>query len=121
MKNVFRTALCAAVMTAAVCVHTFAVKADAPVPAKQGAFYVLANDQYVTFTDAVPQIRNSRSCLPFVAVFQQLGFSESDMTWDAATRTVTATNLSPLPRRRTPPGRRDRAADHWLQYLQRPV
>lgn len=91
MKNVFRTALCAAVMTAAVCVPTFAVKADAPVPARQGDFYVLANDQYVTFTDAVPQIRNSRSCLPFVAVFQQLGFSESDMTWDAATRTVTAT------------------------------
>ena len=76
MKNVFRTALCAAVMTAAVCVPTFAVKADAPVPAKQGDFYVLANDQYVTFTDAVPQIRNSRSCLPFVAVFQQLGFAE---------------------------------------------
>lgn len=50
MKNVFRTALCAAVMTAAVCVPTFAVKADAPVPAKQGDFYVLANDQYVTFT-----------------------------------------------------------------------
>ena len=91
MKNVCRTALCAAVMTAAVCVPTFAVKADAPVPAKQGDFYVLANEQYVTFTDAVPQIRNSRSCLPFVAVFQQLGFSESDMTWDAATRTVTAT------------------------------
>ena len=44
MKNVFRTALCAAVMTAAVCVPTFAVKADAPVPAKQGDFYVLAND-----------------------------------------------------------------------------
>lgn len=91
MKNVFRTALCTALMTAAVCVPTFAVKADAPVPARQGDFYVLANDQYVTFTDAVPQIRNSRSCLPFVAVFQQLGFSESDMTWDAATRTITAT------------------------------
>ena len=91
MKHVFRTALCTALMTAAVCVPTFAVKADAPVPARQGDFYVLANDQYVTFTDAVPQIRNSRSCLPFVAVFQQLGFSESDMTWDATTRTVTAT------------------------------
>ena len=79
MKHVFRTALCTALMTAAVCVPTFAVKADAPVPARQGDFYVLANDQYVTFTDAVPQIRNSRSCLPFVAVFQQLGFAEKDM------------------------------------------
>ena len=43
MKHVFRTALCTALMTAAVCVPTFAVKADAPVPARQGDFYVLAN------------------------------------------------------------------------------
>lgn len=57
MKHVFRTALCTALMTAAVCVPTFAVKADAPVPARQGDFYVLANDQYVTFTDAVPPDR----------------------------------------------------------------
>lgn len=88
MKNVFRTALCAAVMTAAVCVPTFAVKADAPVPAKQGDFYVLANDQYVTFTDAVPQIRDSRSCLPMATVFDQLGFK--DIQWNDAQRSVTA-------------------------------
>lgn len=88
MKNVFRTALCAAVMTAAVCVPTFAVKADAPVPAKQGDFYVLANDQYVTFTDAVPQIRNSRSYLPMATVFDQLGFK--DIQWNDAQRSVTA-------------------------------
>ena len=88
MKNVFRTALCAAVMTAAVCVPTFAVKADAPVPAKQGDFYVLANDQYVTFTDAVPQIRDSRSYLPMATVFDQLGFK--DIKWNDAQRSVTA-------------------------------
>lgn len=88
MKNVFRTALCAAVMTAAVCVPTFAVKADAPVPAKQGDFYVLANDQYVTFTDAVPQIRDSRSYLPMATVFDQLGFK--DIQWNDAQRSVTA-------------------------------
>lgn len=88
MKNVFRTALCAAVMTAAVCVPTFAVKADAPVPAKQGDFYVLANDQYVTFTDAVPQIRDSRSYLPMATVFDQLGFQ--DIQWNDAQRSVTA-------------------------------
>ena len=88
MKNVFRTALCAAVMTAAVCVPTFAVKADAPVPAKQGDFYVLANDQYVTFTDAVPQIRDSRSYLPMATVFDQLGFK--DIHWNDAQRSVTA-------------------------------
>ena len=88
MKNVFRTALCAAVMTAAVCVPTFAVKADAPGPAKQGDFYVLANDQYVTFTDAVPQIRDSRSYLPMATVFDQLGFK--DIQWNDAQRSVTA-------------------------------
>ena len=88
MKNVFRTARCAAVMTAAVCVPTFAVKADAPVPAKQGDFYVLANDQYVTFTDAVPQIRDSRSYLPMATVFDQLGFK--DIQWNDAQRSVTA-------------------------------
>ncbi len=88
MKNVFRTALCAAVMTAAVCVPTFAVKADAPVPARQGDFYVLANDQYVTFTDAVPQIRDSRSYLPMATVFDQLGFK--DIQWNDAQRSVTA-------------------------------
>lgn len=88
MKNVFRTALCTALMTAAVCVPTFAVKADAPVPAKQGDFYVLANDQYVTFTDAVPQIRDSRSYLPMATVFDQLGFK--DIQWNDAQRSVTA-------------------------------
>ena len=88
MKNVFRTALCAAVMTAAVCVPTFAVKADAPVPAKQGDFYVEVNGQYVTFTDAVPQIRDSRSYLPMATVFDQLGFK--DIQWNDAQRSVTA-------------------------------
>ena len=88
MKHVFRTALCTALMTAAVCVPTFAVKADAPVPARQGDFYVLANDQYVTFTDAVPQIRDSRSYLPMATVFDQLGFK--DIQWNDAQRSVTA-------------------------------
>lgn len=88
MKKVFRTALCAAVMTAAVCVPSFAVKADAPVPAKQGDFYVLANNQYVTFTDAVPKIRDSRSYLPMATVFDQLGFKT--IQWNDAQRSVTA-------------------------------
>lgn len=88
MKHVFRTALCTALMTAAVCVPTFAVKADAPVPARQGDFYVLANDQYVTFTNAVPQIRNSRSYLPMATVFDRLGFK--DIQWNDAQRSVTA-------------------------------
>ena len=59
-----------------------------PVPAKQGDFYVLVNDQYVTFTDAVPQIRDSRSYLPMATVFDQLGFK--DIQWNDAQRSVTA-------------------------------
>ncbi len=88
MKKLFRTMLCAALATAALCVSAFA--ADT-VPAKQGDFYVEVNGEYVTFTDAVPKIKNDRSCLPFVAVFEQLGFAEKDMTWDGGTSTVTAT------------------------------
>ena len=88
MKKLFRTMLCAAVAAAALCVSAFA--ADAA-PAKQGDFYVEVNGQYVTFTDAVPKIKDDRSCLPFVAVFEQLGFAEKDMTWDGQTSTVTAT------------------------------
>lgn len=88
MKKLFRTMLCAAVAAAALCVSAFA--ADAA-PAKQGDFYVEVNGEYVTFTDAVPKIKDDRSCLPFVAVFEQLGFAEKDMTWDGQTSTVTAT------------------------------
>lgn len=89
MKKMFRTMLCAALLAMAVSIPAFA--AETEVPEKQGDFYVLVNDQYVTFTDAVPQIKDSRSCLPFVAVFEQLGFAEENMTWDNATKTVTAT------------------------------
>ena len=98
MKKLFRTLLCGAVLALSLSVSAFAAESDlvispAPtaLPEKQGDFYVLVNDEYVTFTDAVPKIKNDRSCLPFVAVFEQLGFAEKDMTWDGATKTVTAT------------------------------
>ena len=89
MKKLFRSVLCAALLTMAVCIPSFA--AEREVPAQQGDFYVLVNGEYVTFTDAVPQIQSDRSCLPFVAVFEQLGFAEEDMTWNGETSTVTAT------------------------------
>ena len=60
------------------------------VPAKQGDFYVEVNGQYVTFTDAVPQIKDDRSCLPFAAVLKQLGFADDHIRWNGDTRTVTA-------------------------------
>lgn len=90
MKKLFRTVLCAALMAAALSISAFAAEGDA-IPERQGDFYVLVNGEYVTFSDAVPQLRDSRSYLPFVAVFDQLGYAEEDMTWDGTTGTVTAT------------------------------
>jgi len=87
MKKLIRAALCAA-LTALLTVPALA--ADRTPPAQQGDFNVLVNGKYVTFTDAVPQIKDARSCLPFVAVFEQLGFAEEDMKWDGGAKTVTA-------------------------------
>ncbi len=87
MKKLIRAALCAALT---VLMAVPALAADRTPPAQQGDFNVLVNGKYVSFTDAVPQIRDDRSCLPFVAVFEQLGFAEEDMKWDGGTRTVTA-------------------------------
>ncbi len=95
MKKLFRMMLSAALLAMAVSIPAFAAENDVQstgaAPERQGDFYVLVNGEYVTFTDAVPQIKDSRSCLPFVAVFEQLGFAEDAMTWDADTQTVTAT------------------------------
>ncbi|MGE4277743.1 MAG: copper amine oxidase N-terminal domain-containing protein [Lawsonibacter sp.] len=89
MKKLFRGMLCTALLVVAASIPAFA--ADREAPQQQGDFSVLVNGEYITFSDAVPQIRDSRSCLPFVAVFEQLGFAEEDMTWDGNTSTVTAT------------------------------
>lgn len=89
MKKLLRALLCTGLLAALLSVPAFA--ADTQVPAKQGDFHVLTNGEYVTFTDAVPKIKNDRSCLPFVATFEQLGFAEKDMTWNGETSTVTAT------------------------------
>ena len=89
MKKYLRLLLCTGVTAALLAMPALAADTDS-LPAKQGDFYVMVNGEYVTFPDAVPQIRESRSCLPFVAVFDQLGFPEENMTWDGATGTVTA-------------------------------
>lgn len=89
MKKHLRLLLCTGVTAALLAMPALAADTDS-LPAKQGDFYVMVNGEYVTFPDAVPQIRESRSCLPFVAVFDQLGFPEENMTWDASTGTVTA-------------------------------
>ena len=89
MKKHLRLLLCTGVTAALLTLPALAADNDT-LPAKQGDFYVMVNGEYITFPDAVPQIRENRSCLPFVAVFEQLGFAEEDMTWDGATGTVTA-------------------------------
>lgn len=87
MKKLFRLSLCAGLLAALLCVPSLAA---GQMPEKQGDFYVMINGEYVTFPDAVPQLRESRSCLPFAAVFEQLGFPQESMTWNADTQTVTA-------------------------------
>lgn len=88
MKHLIRCMLCAVLAAGLMCVPALAAQESAP--ERQGDFYVLVNGEYATFTDAVPQIRNNRSCLPFVAVFEQLGFPSDGMSWDQSTKTVTA-------------------------------
>ena len=88
MKRLFRLALCAGLMAALLCAPALATgEAEAP----QGDFTVLVNGETVSFPDAVPQMKDNRSCLPFVAVFDALGFPQENVTWDNDTRTVTAT------------------------------
>ena len=89
MKKLLRLLLCTGLLAGLLTVSAFA-EGQGQLPAKQGDFYVMVNGEYVTFPDAVPQIREDRSCLPFAAVFEQLGFAQEDMTWDAQTQTVTA-------------------------------
>ena len=89
MKKFLRTLLCGALVALSMSVAAFAAEGDllispAPtaMPERQGAFYVMANGEFVTFTDAVPQASNNRSFLPMAATFSQLGFAEKDMTWN---------------------------------------
>ena len=58
-----RLLLCTGVTAALLAMPALAADTDS-LPAKQGDFYVMVNGEYVTFPDAVPQIRESRSCLP---------------------------------------------------------
>ena len=92
MKRLFRLALCTGLLAALLCTPALAAEAeDGATPAPQGDFAVLVNGETVSFPDATPQMKDNRSCLPFVAVFDALGFPQENVTWDNDTRTVTAT------------------------------
>lgn len=89
MKKILRLLLCTGLCAAFLALPSMAADTE-DLPVRQGDFYVMVNGEYVTFPDAVPQIREDRSCLPFAAVFEQLGFPQDQMTWDGETQTVTA-------------------------------
>ena len=89
MKKILSLMLCTGLCASLLSLPSLAA-GTGELPEKQGDFYVMVNGEYVTFPDAVPQARDNRSFLPFVAVFDQLGFPEESMSWDAATNTVTA-------------------------------
>ena len=82
LNRAFRTALCAGALLLALCLPASA--------AQEGDFSVLVNGEAVTFTDAAPLLKDGRSFLPMVETFDALGFAQGDITWDAATRSVTA-------------------------------
>lgn len=82
-KRLFRILLCAGVLAVLFSLSAFAAAEDE-------TFDVLINGEPAAFTDAQPQMRDDRSFLPFVAVFDQLGFPEEGVRWDGETETVTA-------------------------------
>ena len=94
MKKLFRALLCTALLTLAISAPAFAAGPDVlqttpnTVSTRQGDFYVLLNGEPLTFSEAVPQLRNDRSFLPFAATFEALGYT--GITWDGSTGTVTA-------------------------------
>lgn len=59
-----------------------------PVPSASAAgIQVTLNDQPLSFSDAQPLMRNDRTFVPFRAIFEAMG---ATVSWDNATRTVTA-------------------------------
>lgn len=63
--------------------------ADSAAPeAAASAIAVQLNGQALSFTDAVPQVKDERTFLPFRAVFEAMG---AEVSYDAATNQVSAT------------------------------
>lgn len=83
MKKILSSVLCCGMLAAMLCVPASAVSL--------GDFDLKVNGKEVSFSDAVPQLKNNRSFLPMAATFEALGYSKTDITWDDSTKTVTAT------------------------------
>lgn len=79
----FGTALIAAVVLIAALTGT----ASAVEPSRSGGIGVQLNGEYLTFTDAAPEITGDRTFLPFRAVLEAMG---AEVGFDEQTSTVTA-------------------------------
>ena len=80
MKKYFRMLALSVILMLAMCVTASAT----PTP------HVMVNGVLVEFPDAVPQNIDGRVYIPMRAVFNLLGFADSNITWDGPTRTATA-------------------------------
>lgn len=82
MKKLWRSMLCGGALAALMCTPALA--------AEEGDFSLVVNGEPVSFTDALPQLKDDRSFLPMAATFQALGYGEGDISWDNDARAVTA-------------------------------
>lgn len=82
MKKIWHSMLCGGALAALLCTPALA--------AGEGDFSLVVNGEPVSFTDALPQLRENRSFLPMAATFQALGYEDGAITWDNDARTVTA-------------------------------
>ena len=82
MKKIWHSMLCGGALAALLCTPALA--------AGEGDFSLVVNGEPVSFTDALPQLRENRSFLPMAATFQALGYEDGTITWDNDARTVTA-------------------------------
>ena len=94
MKKLFRKLLCVTGLALMLSTSALAVEATdnlliAPAPPSSDIAIEL-NGEPLTFTDAVPQIVNDRTYLPFRTVFTALGFADENITFENETRTVCA-------------------------------
>ena len=81
MKKALSVFLCAALVTLMLGVSAFAA---------DSAISVRINGTDVSFADAAPEIVSSRTFIPFRAVFKALGFADGNISYDNATKTVSA-------------------------------
>ena len=82
MKKIWHSMLCGGALAALLCTPALA--------AEEGDFSLVVNGEPVSFTDALPQLKDDRSFLPMAATFQALGYEDGAITWDNDARTVTA-------------------------------